>query len=548
MFISIFDSRKTNSKKMRNLIFAIVTICSLSLFGQEKNVDNYSPETLTWQHKDYKTDKILGIATQRLYNEILNHTSSKKKIIVAIIDSGVDVEHEDLKDQIWINKDEIPDNGIDDDKNGYIDDIHGWNFLGNKDGVNINTTTIEMTRYYLTLRNEIDNNKNISPEKIEEFKALEKKFLRRYNDSKTEKKNFGQFRENYLLTDSILKKYFKTDQLTYSFLKKQTSSDSRIQASIDYQKDILKKGITYTEVQNYYQHLKDAAKIYDYYFDPRKEIIGDDLNDINDDDYGNNDVTGPTAEHGTMVAGLVAATRNNNIGIDGICNNVSIMVVRAVPNGDEYDKDVALGIRYAVDNGANVINMSFGKAYSPNKSMVWDAMRYAASKNVLMIKAAGNDNVNIDNNVHYPTAFSNKGKIENVITIGASDQKRNKKMKAVFSNYGQEAVDIFAPGVDIVSSHPHNTYKKASGTSFSSPISTGVAALIWSYFPELSAKELKSILLESAFDVSKRKVIIARKGQQKDQKVRFGTLSQTGGIINAYAAYKLAAIRTQATK
>ncbi len=525
---------------MKNLILVIAIISSLSLFGQEKNVENFSKGTLNWQHKDYKTDKILGIATQKLYNEILNHTSSKKKIIVAIIDSGVDIEHEDLKSQIWVNKKEIPNNGIDDDHNGYIDDIHGWNFLGNKEGVNIDATTIEMTRYYLILRNEIDNNKNSSPEKIKEFKALEKKFLKRYNDNKIERRNFGQFRENFLLSDSILKKYFKVNELTYSFLDKKTSTDSRIQTAIDYQKDVLKKGITYSGVQEYYKHLQDAAKIYDLYFDPRKEIIGDDLSDINDNNYGNNNVKGPTSEHGTMVAGLIAATRNNNIGIDGICNNVSIMVIRAVPNGDEYDKDIALGIRYAVDNGANIINMSFGKAYSPYKSMVWDAMRYASSKNVLMIKAAGNDNLNIDIDVHYPTAFTDNGKIENVITVGASDQKRNKKMKAIFSNYGAKSVDFFAPGVDIVSSYPSNSYKKASGTSFSSPISTGVAALIWSYFPKLTAKELKSILLESVYDVSKRKVIVAGKGKLKDQKVRFKTLSQTGGIINAYAAYKLA--------
>jgi subtilisin family serine protease len=280
-------------------------------------------------------------------------------------------------------------------------------------------------------------------------------------------------------------------------------------------------------------------------FDPRAELVGDNVNDINDTPYGNPDVKGPRADHGTMVAGLVAATRSNGLGIDGIANSVEIMVLRVVPDGDEYDKDVALAIRYAADNGAQIMNMSFGKAFSPNQKMVWDALRYAASKNILMVKASGNETIDIDSDVHYPTAFTPEGKIDNIITVGANDMKKGKKMSAVFSNYGATGVDIFAPGVDIVSPSPDQNYGKASGTSFASPVVTGVAALIWSYFPELTASELRTILLESGTYYGKQKVVLFNRDTEVKTKTTFGKLSVTGRIINAYNAFLMAEAKTK---
>lgn len=527
---------------MKHQLLLSLVFISLFSFSQKKDISSFSEDELNWMHYDYKINKKVGVSSQKLYEEILSSKTSKKKIRVAIIDSGVDVDHEDLVGQIWVNTNEIPDNSIDDDNNGYVDDIHGWNFIGNSEGEHINKTTSEITRYYKILKAQIENGDK-SEELLKEFKRVEKDYLYKAGKSDKEFQQLKSFLTNYLFSDSVARGYLKVDSLTLENLSGNTNP--KAQSSVDYQLNLLKKGFTLASFMSYYEHIQSQVEIrYSLDFNPREAIIGDDLSNIKDNKYGNNKVTGPAAGHGTMVAGLVAAVRDNNLGIDGIANNVEIMVLRTVPDGDEYDKDVALSIRYAVDNGAQIINMSFGKAYSPEKSMAWEAMKYAASKNVLMIKAAGNDNLDIDVDIHYPTAITNDKKIENVLTIGASDIKRNKKLKANFSNYGKESVDIFAPGVQLASLYPSSLYQTASGTSFSSPVVAGVAALIWSYFPELSATELKTILIESATNYSKRKVIIPGHGDLKDQKVRFGTLSQTGRIINAYEAYKLAEIRT----
>jgi subtilisin family serine protease len=532
---------------MRTIISILLIVVSSTVWAQRghKSADKFTDKHVDWHHKDYKQDKLVGISTYKLYNEEIKDQKAKKKIVVAIIDSGVDIEHEDLKDQIWTNVDEIVGNGIDDDKNGYVDDIHGWNFIGNKEGKHLNKTTLETTRYYKILKDKKEKEGTLSPLLKKDFSKVERDYLYHFNKNSEEFKQLNQFLSNYLYTDSVAKAYLKVDSLTYQDVEGAVCYDPNIQSSIDYQKSLLKRGFERASFMGYYDYVKEQVEVlYNLDFNPRADIIGDDLSDINNTDYGNNDVKGPSSDHGTMVAGLVAATRNNNMGIDGIANHVEIMVLRTVPDGDEYDKDVALSIRYAVDNGANVINMSFGKSYSPEISMVWEAMQYAASKNVLMVKAAGNENLDIDVDIHYPTAFTNGKKIDNVLTVGASDKKKNKWLKADFSNYGQKGVDVFAPGVRLLSTAPESYYDKASGTSFSSPVVAGVAALIWSYFPELTAKELREVLLESAVDMSKRKVVIPAEGNEKKKKVRFATLSTTGKVINAYAAFQLAKSKT----
>jgi subtilisin family serine protease len=272
-------------------------------------------------------------------------------------------------------------------------------------------------------------------------------------------------------------------------------------------------------------------------FDAR-EVAGDDIYDINDRDYGNNNVEGEKADHGTFVSSLIAATRGNGIGIEGIANNVEIMALRAVPNGDEYDKDIALAIRYAVDNGANIINMSFGKGYSPNKEWVDEAMQYAADNNVLLIHAAGNDSKNNDLDPSYPNdkTLSNK-KIATWLEIGANSTDPKKELCGSFSNYGAKDVDLFAPGVDVVGCVPNDEYAMLDGTSFACPVTSGVAALVWSYYPELTALELKEILMESTYDKGKKRVIIPG---EKRKKTKFRELSVTGGIVNAYNALQMA--------
>jgi subtilisin family serine protease len=245
-----------------------------------------------------------------------------------------------------------------------------------------------------------------------------------------------------------------------------------------------------------------------------------------------------TAMHGTHVSGIIAGARNNGIGIDGIADNVRIMMVRAVPDGDEHDKDIALAIRYAVDNGAKVINMSFGKSFSPQKQWVDEAVRYAESKGVLMVHAAGNDGANIDTAYNFPTpVFKSDGNIAtNWITVGASGDPKNGGLVASFSNYGKKNVDVFAPGVNIYSSVPTgNAYANESGTSMASPVTAGVAAFLLEYYPTLTAQQLKYIIEKSSVVTN---VPVTIPGT--DQKAKLSDISKTGGLINVYEAAKLA--------
>jgi len=271
-----------------------------------------------------------------------------------------------------------------------------------------------------------------------------------------------------------------------------------------------------------------------------RSIVGDNPADINDRFYGNNDIMATDATHGTHVSGIIGASRGNGKGMDGIANNVRIMVLRAVPQGDEHDKDVANAIRYAMDNGEKVINMSFGKYFSPQKKWVDDAVRYAQDKGVLIVHAAGNEATNVDEKRHFPTAFYLDGtKANNWITVGASGPTK-KNLVAYFSNYGKKDVDVFAPGLEIYSTIPTgDQYKMEQGTSMASPVVAGLAALIMSYYPQLTAAQVKQVIEKSAspMDVS---VYKPNEMDEKGEKLSFANLSASGGVINAVEAIKLA--------
>jgi subtilisin family serine protease len=265
--------------------------------------------------------------------------------------------------------------------------------------------------------------------------------------------------------------------------------------------------------------------------------VGDNPADLSERVYGSADVMGPDATHGTHVAGIIAAARGNGVGVDGIAPRVQIMAVRVVPDGDEHDKDVANGIRYAVDNGAQIINMSFGKAFSPHKSAVDEAVKYAESKGVLLIHAAGNDGEDLGENPSFPTrAYEGGGSAANWIEVGASSWKVD-SLATTFSNYGRGQVDLFAPGLDILSTVPGGGFERQDGTSMAAPVVTGVAALLMAYFPDLKAADVKRILLASVSPFGDRNV--ARPGN--GPAVRFGELSATGGVVNAFSAIRMAA-------
>jgi cell wall-associated protease len=506
-----------------------LTMVSAPLNVQKKAALTES-ELNRWSHLDIVKDTIPGMSVDKAYAELLKNKKGVK-VVVGIVDSGVDIEQEDLNGVIWTNKKEIPGNGIDDDKNGYIDDINGWNFLGD-----ITKENLEYERIIV--------NKNLVSESI--YKAAKAE-----NDEKIATSTKGKERLEEMLVDAakadeVLQKYFGKPTYSLEEVNSINSQDAEIAKSQkifqrvnsfgmtfpDYQKAIQKELDGYNKVIN-----GDNLKT-DY-----RKLVGDNPNDITDTKYGNNNVMGISKDkeqilHGTHVSGIVAQIRNNGIGGDGIANNVEIMVVRAVPDGDEYDKDIALGIRYAVDNGAKVINGSFGKDYSPHKQWVYDAIKYAESKDVLIVHAAGNDSKDIDVENNFPNDSDDKVNefADNLITVGALNYELGPKLVARFSNYGKLNVDVFAPGVKIYATTPNNTYKLLQGTSMASPNVAGVAALIRSYYPKLTAQQVKHILMDSGVAIT-TDVIVG--GKPTDVR-SFTTLSKSGKIVNAYNALLMA--------
>lgn len=506
------------------------------------SVDSLQSEQLNWQHRDPVADNIAGTSVQKVWEELVPDKKPAKSIIVAIIDSGVDINHEDLEGKIWVNPDEIAGNGKDDDNNGYVDDLHGWNFLGNSKGENIEYENYEFARIVRTYREDFKDVKSeteVPESRRQAFKLYRqsiKKFESEWVKFETERNNLKVFEERLNLAESIIKMRLGKDDYTLNDLLTMTSSDQEVNSARLFLLTIYDRGYSKQSLNELKEYIdKNLDKHLNLSFNPR-DIIRDNPEDINDRFYGNNDVKGPNSSHGTFVAGIIAANRGNEVGIDGIAEHVKLMILRAVPDGDEYDKDVALAIRYAVDNGANIINMSFGKDFSPQKKFVDDAIRYAVEQNVLLVHAAGNDAVDIDKHIHYPTARLGEKEIAaSVITVGAASKNLDLRLPGNFSNYGKDHVDLFAPGVDMISLYPENKYNMGSGTSFSSPVVAGVAALVWSFHPELTAVQVKGLLLETAIKYSKHKVFLPTESSKK-KKVRFKRLSHTGGIVNAWEA------------
>ncbi len=534
-------------KKNFFTVLCFVTVFSLNLCAQRSTVDSLSKTYLNWYNKDPKIDGIQGISVDKAYDQLLKNKTPRKKIIVAVIDGGLDTAHIDMKGKIWKNKREIPANGIDDDYNGYVDDIYGWNFLGNAKGENITSENVEYTRILKELNPLFKDVKSLSEvpsNEVNDYKLYLQCF-NKYNEQelkyKTEKEHIDAFVKKRNNANSIISKYLYKENFDQKDVESISSTDTGITKAKNYLLSLYKRNFSDATLKGI---LKHNSLFLDKYlnldFNPRT-LVGDDPQNINDKKYGNNNVKGPEPEHGTLVSGVIAANRGNGIGIDGIASDVDIMAVRVVPDGDERDKDVALAIHYAVDNGANIINMSFGKPFSPQKAFVDEAIKYACDHNVLLVHAAGNDGENDDSIEHFPSKRFNDGSLaSSMITVGASNIKADTDFAGFFSNYGQ-SVDLFAPGVNIISLYPENRYDKTNGTSFSCPIVSGVAALVWSYYPELSAVQLKDVLLNSVTSYAKLKVNKPDTKHDLKQKVSFGSLCKTGGVVNAYNALKLAA-------
>lgn len=500
-----------------------------------------------WFLLDPQTDSVQGVSAEKTYQTLLKDQPSKT-ILVAVIDSGIDIDHEDLKSVIWTNEKEIAGNGLDDDKNGYIDDVHGWNFIGGKNG-NVDADTYELTREYIRLSKKflsIDTLKLNKKAAIEfaGYKKVKDKYLKLKAKNEQQYNLYNGMYTNLTQSIDTLKAKLKTDELTPELVKNFQSSDAKLLFAKGFLMNLYKNAGEDANISKYMGQLKEGV---DYYkvivkygynqdFNSR-EIVGDNYSNLFEKGYGNNDVKGPDPTHGTHVAGIIAADRKNELGIKGIADNVKILPIRAVPNGDERDKDIANAIIYAVDNGAKIINMSFGKSFSPEKEVVDKAVKYAEMKGVLLIHAAGNDSDDIDVDKNFPTKKYLDGKAaKNWIEVGASAYGADENFVGDFSNYGKKMVSLFAPGVDVYSTVPNNKYKNESGTSMASPSIAGVAALLWSYFPELSVLQVKDILLKSTRKFDNLKVI--KPGSKEE--VLFSDLSSSGGLVNAYEAVKMA--------
>jgi subtilisin family serine protease len=510
-----------------------------------------------WYQLDLATTGYNGISLDKAYEFIKSKKIKSTRITVAVIDSGIDTLHEDLKPILWKNSKEIPGNGIDDDHNGYIDDVHGWNFIGGKDGRNLKEDSYEGARVYYALKpkweNKVVNEAELSAADKKEYKTfLEAKQKTVGNIEVSELPLMKEMLERLQAGDSIIKKDIGKDEYTAKDIKDYNPTNTNAQAAKGVLLNIsqLNNSDDITNAQLIEELNGEVRKAESASTPPenfRKEIVQDDETNINDRYYGNNDIMANTPFHGTHCSGIIAAARDNGKGIQGIADNVRIMMVRAVPDGDEHDKDIANAIRYAVDNGAKIISMSFGKDFSPQKQWVDDAFKYAESKGVLLVHAAGNDSKDVDTASNFPNPVfaDGSGRATNVITVGASGDVKNGGLTAYFSNYGKKEVDVFAPGVDIYSTIPGgNTYGKASGTSMACPVVAGVAALILENYPNLTPQQLKEAIVKTA-QAPKGKVNLPTKdvvisNNDSVGKVNLNDLCVSGGFINAYDAIKYA--------
>ena len=583
--------------KIKIYIFLTFFIAlNASVFAQDKNV--ILPKN--WFNLDLATSGYFGISTEKAYNELLFNKKPKAKIIVAVIDGGTDIKHEDLKDVLWTNAKEIPENGIDDDGNGYIDDIHGWNFIGSKKG-NLTYDNMELVRilkkfkpkFKSTIMTTVLDSADKAEFKI--YKRAEAEFGKKYDEA-------SQTFPIYIAIKKVLDTVAATNKKEIPSLEDidRYKADDELEEQV---KKIIRKGSKdeggiekfYNSIKKGYKELETMLKYnLNEQYDERAEMVGDDYSNSAQRIYGNNDVTGPDADHGTHVSGIIGANRANKLGILGVANHVSIMSIRVVPQGDERDKDVANGIRYAVDNGARVINMSFGKGFKWDKKAVDEAVKYAESKDVLLVHAAGNDNSDNDEVENYPNKYFDSAEAEayrkikskreilgfippkkvenqtspygngygdrgmrervpiivvdtakfklphanNWIEVGASAYKDNDELKASFSNYGKYNVDVFAPGYMINSTVPNSKYEEFDGTSMAAPVVSGLSALILSYYPSLKASQVRDIIIKSVAKVDHK--VKYKNGKGENVRTSFSDICVSGGIINAYNALLLA--------
>ncbi|MEJ8606922.1 S8 family serine peptidase [Riemerella anatipestifer] len=536
---------------MKKIMIAALFLAGLNLtLAQEKR----DKDTETWYHKDFSATNVYGVNTNNAYKFLESKGLKPKTVVVGVLDSGVEVDHPGLAKNMWKNPNEVPNNGIDDDGNGYIDDIHGWNFMGGRTA-DVDVDNLEVTRVvkkYKPIFEGDDSSKNKAnqaqmPEEFEMYMKSKEIFNKKGIEAQQSFQYYSQFKSRIsaiakVLGDKTLTaenlatiKPTSQEEAMYLQILNQMAASKEMQGKTSKEvEETLNK-----EINDALKHFEtQATKQYNLDFDTRQEIVGDNYEDYSEKYYGNNHYEGPDAQHGTHVAGIIAGYPHGKEVQYGVASKVAkIMTVRAVPDGDERDKDVANAIRYAVDNGAKILNMSFGKPVSPGKKYVWDAFKYAQEKGVLLVKAAGNDNENIEDNVYYPTNFykptDEKPFINNMIVVGASTND-NEFLRAGFSNYNGKMVDVFAPGDKIYSTVPDGKYEYLQGTSMASPVVAGAAAVLLAYMPSLTPEQI----IESLVKTANKSTVNAMINSNTNN--RFDLISRAGGVIDTYKAAEYA--------
>lgn len=530
---------------MKKVLLAAVFLVGIGFSqAQEAKDPMQDKDLMTWYHKDFATTKVYGVNTENAYKFLESKGLKPKTVLVGVLDSGVQVDHPGLVKNIWTNPNEVPNNGKDDDGNGYIDDIHGWNFIGGKNG-DIDIDNMEVTRVvvkYKPVFEGDDSTKNKAnqakmPEEFAMYMKAKDLFTKKSVEAKQGFKTYTMINEAIPVMVKLLNGKPLTPENVAAIKPADQKEAMAAQVLAQVAQSPEFKGKSAAEFEKAMSgQIKEALdyfgpqeKQYDLNYDQRKEIVGDNYDDYSEKNYGNNHYEGPDAEHGTHVAGIIAGLPNGKEIQYGVASKVAkIMSVRTVPNGDERDKDVANAIRYAVDNGAKVLNMSFGKPVSPGKNVVWDAFKYAQDKGVLLVKAAGNENEDVAEHLAYPTNFKNvtddKPFVNNVLVVGASTNK-NDALRASFSNFNKKMVNVFAPGEEIYSTVPHNEYKYLQGTSMASPVVAGAAAVLLAYMPNLTPAQIIESLVKSSNTSTTN---------------QFGDFSEAGGVIDLKKAAEYA--------
>lgn len=540
----------------------LIVVAAGLLYGHHAKPAQTSEESSTqrqWYFSDPLADSVSGISLLKACDVIEGRPA--REVVVAVIDTGFDIEHPHLRNNLWINRGEIPGNGIDDDDNGYVDDVHGWNFLGGPEG-NVLIDNMEVTREYVRLLPRYGSRANSNGPEFEYWIEVKREFLEKRNSYEKKYNKYADllngFREHY----EVIGPFLTEGALSISILNDLQLADEELVAARDalvkfldfYEKYYAEKDIGVVvpyraeDFERQINDMLDSLRLWTEYFyntdyDPRHRI-DDDADRPRKVHYGNNEVweyDGPYGYHGTHVAGIIAGHSHADGVVRGVAEDVKLMLLRACSTGDERDKDIASALRYAADNGAQIINMSFGKFYSPRRKLVNRAIRYAGRKGLVMVHAAGNEYTNTDIRTVYPQPKRARRSSKYWISVGATDVSLNENLVAAFSNYGKETVDIFAPGVQIFSSMPGNSYKMANGTSMAAPVVSGVAALLLSHYPDLTAREVRDIIMESAFRPQSLEVLQPGSSIM----INFNDLSSSGGIVNAYRAVQLAEQRTR---